>query len=91
MTDTPHDPDAANRAEKALTERIVARLLRIAMAVGDTNPAFRDGLLLAAGEAKNERLFEPDPAPLLRCAFEPPCAECQRRTAEQQPPTTEGH
>jgi hypothetical protein len=51
---------AAFGAEEALTKRIVARLLRIANAIGDVNPQMRDGLLLAAGEAKVERLHEPD-------------------------------
>lgn len=57
--------EAADRdAERVLTERIVARLLRIAEAQTDEDEhiqAFRAGLLAAAGEAKAERLFEPEP------------------------------
>ena len=51
--------------EVALTRRIVARILRIAEAQTDPHAevqAFRRGLLIAAGEAKVEHLFEPDDA-----------------------------
>ena len=53
---------AVNLAETELTERIVARILQIADAQKDPSPgvqAFRRGLLIAAGEANIERLFEP--------------------------------
>jgi hypothetical protein len=50
-------------AEQELTDRIVERIMRIADAQKPrrrSNRAFHAGLVVAAGEAKVEHLFEPD-------------------------------